>query len=284
MPYSVNVIKLLEKVDPSTREVLIAVLEEIEKQRQVTVTKTEFNELKDIVNELAQAHLRSEKRLAGIEKTLNELAEAQKKTEQRVNELAEAQKKTEQRLDELAEAQKKTEQRVNELAEAQKKTEQRLDELAEAQKKTEEELKKLIREHRKSREQIGGLSHTIGYLLEDRAYIGLGPLMERDLGVKLVTPLKRDFLEIGPGRYLEINIIGKAAQNGNKIWIVGECKTQLKKRDVDKFLKTLDKAREILGGDLLPVIVVYQASPQLQNYVKEKEIRLYFSYQLPLAS
>ena len=256
MPYSVNVIKLLEKVDPSTREVLIAVLEEIEKQRQVTVTKTEFNELKDIVNELTQAHLRSEKRLAGIEKTLNELAEAQKKTEQRVNELAEAQKKTEQRLDELAEAQKKTE----------------------------EELKKLIREHRKSREQIGGLSHTIGYLLEDRAYIGLGPLMERDLGVKLVTPLKRDFLEIGPGRYLEINIIGKAAQNGNKIWIVGECKTQLKKRDVDKFLKTLDKAREILGGDLLPVIVVYQASPQLQNYVKEKEIRLYFSYQLPLAS
>ena len=82
MPYSVNVIKLLEKVDASTREALIAVLEEIEKQRQVTVTKTEFNELTDIVNELIQAHLRSKKRLAGIEKTLNELAEAQKKTEE----------------------------------------------------------------------------------------------------------------------------------------------------------------------------------------------------------
>ncbi|AMM40908.1 hypothetical protein HS1_001104 [Candidatus Desulfofervidus auxilii] len=36
MPYSVNIIRLLEKVEPSTREVLLAVLEEIERQREVT--------------------------------------------------------------------------------------------------------------------------------------------------------------------------------------------------------------------------------------------------------
>ncbi|MFN3740214.1 MAG: hypothetical protein ACK4TF_06015, partial [Thermodesulfovibrionales bacterium] len=53
-----------------------------------------------------------------------ELAQAQKRTEQRVEELAQAQKKTEQRLEELAQAQKKTEERLEELAQAQKKTEQ----------------------------------------------------------------------------------------------------------------------------------------------------------------
>ncbi|RMG03329.1 MAG: hypothetical protein D6726_05830 [Nitrospirae bacterium] len=66
-----------------------------------TVTKTEFNELKEVVRELA---------------------EAQKRTEARVEELAEAQKKTEQRVDELAEAQKRTEEEIKKLATGLKQT------------------------------------------------------------------------------------------------------------------------------------------------------------------
>ncbi|WP_461833383.1 hypothetical protein [Desulfothermus sp.] len=233
MPYSANVIRLLEKVEPSTREVLIAVLEEIERQREESVTKKEFNELKDIVFD-------------------------------------------------LAEAQKKTEQRVNELAEAQKRTEQRLNELAEAQQRTEQELKKLIGEHRKTREQLGGLAHTVGYILEDRAYVGLPPLLEKEKNIKLISPLKRDYLEIGPGKYVELNIIGKAKRNGNTIWVVGECKTQLKKRDVDNFLKTISKVKDFIGTEIFPVLVTYQSSPPVQRYVKEKGIDLYFSYQFPI--
>lgn len=59
--------------------------------------------------------------------------------------LAEAQKRTEERVGELAQAQKQTEQRVDELAQAQKRTEQRLDQLAQAQQKTELELHLLIK-------------------------------------------------------------------------------------------------------------------------------------------
>ncbi|GAB6163830.1 hypothetical protein JCM12298_29900 [Desulfothermus naphthae] len=102
---TVNLFKKLETVEPGLRGVLLAILEEIEKQQKERVTKDEFRELREIVAELAQA-------------------------------------------------QKKTEDRVKELAEAQKRTEQRLNELAEAQKKTEEELKKLVSEHRKTREQL----------------------------------------------------------------------------------------------------------------------------------
>ncbi len=281
MPVSIAFIRELENIDPKLRHVLLKMLEELERQREECVTKKEFNELKAIVKELAEAQRNTEQRLS-------ELAEAQKKTEQRLSELAEAQKKTEQRLNALAEAQKKTEQRldtltekVNELAEAQKKTEQRLNELAEAQKKTEQELKKLIGEHRKTREQLGGLAHTVGYLLEDRAFIGLPPLLEREKGIRLISPLKRDYIEIAPGRYVEINIIGKAERNGHEIWIIGECKTQLKKKDVDKFLKTLNEIKELLGQEVFPVLVTYQAPPQVQRYVKEKGLDLYFSYQFP---
>ncbi|MDW8319399.1 MAG: hypothetical protein RMN53_16335, partial [Anaerolineae bacterium] len=81
---------------------------------------------------------------------VQELAEAQKRTEQRVEELAEAQKRTEQRVEDLAEAQKRTEQRVEDLAEAQRQSEARLTrletvvaELAEAQRQSEARLTRL---------------------------------------------------------------------------------------------------------------------------------------------
>jgi len=88
MPYSVNIIRLLEKVEPSTREVLLAVLEEIERQREVTVTKKEFNELKEIVKDLGQ--------------TVKELAEAQKKTEAELEKLVGEHCKTREQFGGLA--------------------------------------------------------------------------------------------------------------------------------------------------------------------------------------
>ncbi len=98
MPYSTNIIKLLDKIEPSLRQVLVAILEEIERQREETVTRKEFKELHQIVAELAEAQKRTEARVA-------ELAEAQKGSEERltrledmVAELAEAQKRTEEEL------------------------------------------------------------------------------------------------------------------------------------------------------------------------------------------
>ena len=179
-------------------EVLFRVYEELTQ----AVTKKEFNELRVVVHELA---------------------EAQKRTEARVEELAEAQKRTEARVEELAEAQKRTEARVEELAEAQRKTETRLDalagkveELAEAQRKTEKELAKLAFEHRKTREQLGGLAHTVGYRLEDEAIWALPHLLKRDFGLIVIGTLKRTWLEISEGKYIELNVWGDAERNGQR--------------------------------------------------------------------
>ena len=241
---------------------------------------TKFNhnshELAEAQRQLTEAQRRTEQRL-------NELVEAQRRTEQRVRELAEAQKGSEERLTrleksvaELTEAQKQTEQRLNELAEAQKQTEQRLNELAEAQKRTEEELRKLAIDQKRTREELGGLTHTVGYVLEDRAYMGLPRLLRKDFGVK-VEGLKRDF---GPGKWEEINLVGKGLKDHRSIWILGECKAQLKKRDVDQFLKKLSRMEEAFPGEKILVAVTYQTSPQVQEYAKSKGIHLYFSYQL----
>ena len=233
MPFSVSVIRLLEEVDPSLRKVFMAFLEEVDRRVGESVTKKEFNELRAVVCE-------------------------------------------------LAEAQKKTEERVKELAEAQKRTEERLNELAEAQKRTEEELEKLVREHRKTREHLGGLTHTVGYILEDRAYRGLPQLLERDFGLHLLAPLRREYVELSPGRYEEVNILGRARKDGRELLVMGECKSQLKKADIDRFLRAVRRVEKVLPGERVLIVVTYQASPPVKDYAEKRGVRVYFSYEMPL--
>ncbi len=181
MSMSTRLYRKLMDLEPTLREVIFLLLEEVERQNEQLaqqVTRVEFVELTEIVaglsrsvNELVEAQKRGEERLTRLEVTVAELAEAQKRTEERLNELAEAQKRSEERLTrleatvaELAEAQKRSEERltrleatVAELAEAQKRSEERLTKvesrldrveealaaLAEAQKRSEERLTKV---------------------------------------------------------------------------------------------------------------------------------------------
>jgi len=220
--------------------------------REIRVTREEFDDLKQVVRELAQAQAR---------------------TEQRLDRLAE-------KIEELAEAQKRTEARVEELAEAQKRTEARVEELAEAQKKTEIMLARLTDEHRRTREMLGGLAHTVGYRLEDEAIWALPHLLARDFGMEIDGQLVRTFLETAPNRYVEVNIWGYGVLNGRRVAILGEAKSQLKKRDVDGFLKTMARVREISGMEVFPVLVTYQVSPKVKQAAAEKGMKVYLSYEL----
>ena len=108
----IDLVRKINKFDPDIREVLFDILNEIESQRlqqEQVVTKVEFNELKEIVKDLA---------------------EAQKRTEKKVEELAEAQKRTEKRIEELAEAQRKTEKIVQGLLKDMDEVKRRLDGLS----------------------------------------------------------------------------------------------------------------------------------------------------------
>lgn len=208
---------------------------------------------------------------------LNDLVKASDFNELKgiVAELATAQK-------ELAEAQKRTEERINELAEAQKRTEERLNELAEAQRKTEEELRKLIGEHKKTREELGDLSHTAGYVLEDRAMAGLPKLLKNEYGIEIIKPFIRKQFKIKGERMIEVNILGKGKKNGKEIWIIGEAKSQLKKKNVDEFIKKWTVLDKLFPGEKFYLIVTYSTSEDIENYAKEKNIKVYYSYQFPL--
>ena len=279
MPISVALMRKLDMVSPEIKDVFLSFVEEVEQSREEAVTKSEFNELKEIVRELTEAQKKTEQ-------TINELAQAQKKTEQTINELAgvqpkteerldrleiavqelvEAQKRTEQRVNELTQAQKKTEQTVNELTQAQKKTEQTVNELAQAQKKTEEEVRKLTIEHRRTRQQVGGLSRSVAYALENEAYRNLPPFLKEKHDIEVVDRLIRFELN---GE--EINLFARAKRNGEEVVLVGEAVLRLDdKGKLKKIKKKADMVSEEYGMEVSPIVVTHFATSRIIEEAKK---------------
>ncbi len=272
-----------------TKEVYEAIVSIVDQRmREIRVTREDFDELRAVVRELAEAQKRTEARV-------EELAEAQKRTEARVEELAEAQKRTEARLDsltlrveELAEAQKRTEARVEELAEAQKRTEARLDSLAEkvellaeAQAKTEKVVQGLVKDMRSVKKQLAGLSDTVGYGLEDRAIKSLPGLLRERLSLD-VRVMDRRFLEYPDGGDDEINIYGEGVLDDKPAYVIGESKAQLGRKDVGRFRKLIERVRKHLDGFVIPLLVVYSVRPEVERYALKNipDILIIKSYEL----
>ena len=197
-----------------------------------------------------------------------------------VKDLAVAQRRTEQRLEELAVAQRRTEQRLEELAVAQRRTEQRLEELAEAQRRTEEEIGTLTKNVKRIHKDFGGLSHTVGFTLEDSSYKALPQLLEADFGIKIKDRLLRRFIEYPGGEIEEVNIFGRGLREGKEITILGEAKAQLSNKDIDRFLKKVERLSRVVKGEKFLLAVTFMvARPSVLKYAEEKNIKIYHSYE-----
>ncbi len=261
------------------------------------VRADDFNELKGIVKELAEAQQRTEQRVEDLAETqqrteqrVEDLAEAQQRTEQRVEELAEsqqhlveAQQRTEQRVEDLAkaqqhlvEAQQRTEQRVEELAEsqqhlveAQQRTEQRVEELAESQQHTEHALQQLARQMGGLARQVGGMSDRMGGDLEEVAAIMVHDVLEHEFGWQ-IDELDRAW-QMWNGEEEESDVFGQAhdpLRPDTTLWIVGEVKFNLTIRDVERFTFLLARAARHLEGEIVPVCFSYRVRPSVREATK----------------
>lgn len=251
-------------ITPHIKRQIIDIIDE--RIAKVHVTKEDFSELKSIVRDLAEAQKRTGERL-------EELAEAQKRTEVRLEELAEAQKRTEVRVEELADAQKRTESRLEELALAQK-------ELAQAQKRTEEEVKKLAEGLQDTRIHLGGLYRSFSYAFENEAYRNVPRLLQEQYGYEIKEKMVR--AEVGDK---EINFFCKAERNGKQIYIVGESKVRLdegkwRKEIYDELEDKVKAVREVYGDVVIqPILVTHFATKGFIDEAKEKGIIVIQSYE-----
>lgn len=253
MPYSAKILKGLDELDPKVKVVILDLLEEIEKNIRETVKRNDFDELKAALTELT--------------KSVHELTEAQKKSEERIN-------KIEIAISELTEAQKRTEQRVNELAEAQKKTEEKIKELAEAQRRTEDRLNELAKIQQTTIDRLEGISNSVGYSLENNAYKSLPVLLKKE-GIDVDGKIIRRYYEEN-----QINIWGYGRKNDETILILGEVKVRPSKKEINKFIRIVDKITKKEKRRAFTVFIAHDYHPDIEKYLNEKGIKYYWSYEL----
>lgn len=261
--FSTALMKKIDTLEPELKDVLIIFAGEIEENSQkFEVDKKEFSELKEIVRELTHA---------------------QKRTETRVQELTQAQMRTEKRVEELTHAQKRTEKRVEELAHAQKITEVKVGELAEAQKNTEHELRTLTVTVKNIQVQLGGLSMAVGYGIKDKIMPYIFDFGKKEFGVDVVL-VDRKNIEHPDGRYDEINIYAEGTKNGRPLFLLGECKAQPGKKDVDKFAGVAERVKKTIPGEYYLFMVGYQFQPEVIAYINDAypHIRMYKSFEFEL--
>ncbi len=175
-------------------------------------------------------------------------------------------------MEQLTEAQQRTEERLDSLTE-------RVEQLAVAQQKTEVVIQKLTRRVDDISKELGGISNTIGYRLEDESFPVLKRILKEQFGIE-VSQLYRRNIVYSSTRFDEINIYGEGAENGRKIIVIGESKAQFGPRDVDKFLKLLKRVREFLNADLFPLAIAYHFHPVAEEKLKTQNIPYFWSYQL----
>ncbi len=185
-----------------------------DRMREIKVVREGFDALRAVVDdlaryqrELAAAQARTEERVGRLEAAVEKLAEAQARTDEAIKSLAAAQARTEERvgrleaaMEKLAAAQARTEERVGKLEAATEK-------LMAAQARTEDALRNLA-------VQVGKLSETVGFGLEDVAHVMLPAYLERHYQIKLAGPLGEELdrkffigtdgwpLEVRVGRHL----------------------------------------------------------------------------------
>jgi len=269
---------------------------------QELVKTGDFNELKEIVRDLATAQRHTELNVAELAQTqqrtelrLEELAQAQQRTELRLEGLAQAQQRTEFRLEELAQAQQRTELRLEELAQAQQRTESRLEELAErteqgmaelrqAQQRTEVALAEMARAIGGMGRELGGLSRGMSYALENEAYRSLPAYLEREYGIKLTNRIVRADVA---GQ--EINFLAQGEQNGEPVYLVGEAKLQIDERRENRRgayevfdqleRQTRAVAEQNPGYRIVPLLVTHYARPALLREAESRGVLVVQSFE-----
>jgi hypothetical protein len=129
---------------------------------------------------------------------------------------------------------------------------------------------------------LAGLEKVPICLLANDAYESLPPLLEQDYGVRVLTPLIRDFIEDDQGNEYEVDILGEAERDGEQLVIVGKCKIRLSEQDVDRFLHCeLKPVQQIFSGrTLFPVMVAHAVTTKrVHQHAQEQGVALYLSYQ-----
>ncbi len=149
----------------------------------------------------------------------------------------------------------------------------KVEELAEAQERTDLKIEKI-------QQDLGGISHSIGFSLENTAYKALPSLLKREQYIDIKGRLLRKYYVYVDGTEEQIDVYGEGInKDGNKIYIIGEGKYQLGKKDIIKFLKKIERLKKEIREEIFPLMLTHIVTPDVERFLEEKHISCYLSYE-----
>ena len=266
--------KLQSAFEPQQAEVL---LEVISLSYNNLVKVSDFTELKAIVQELAESQ-----KAMGI---------AQDKTSGQIENLTAAQNKNSSQIENLTAAQNKNSSQIENLTAAQNKNSSQIEnltaaikELAIAQQRTEKQVAKLTSATSDIRSEIGGMSRSMSYALENEAYRALPAFLLDKHGIEVTERLIR-----APVNNEEINFFGRAVRDGKPVLIVGESKQRLderrsSKREEDRIFSQLETKANIVRAahpdeEIALLLITHYARPEFLRTAAERGIIVVQSFE-----
>ncbi len=231
------------------------------------VKVSDFSELKAIVQDLAE----SQKAMGASQEAMGKSQEAMGKSQEAMGKTQEAMGKTQEAmgktLQDLAESQKAMAITVEENSSQIRDLTGVVKELAVAQLRTEAEVEKLTFAVGDIRSEIGGMSRSMSYALENEAYRALPAFLLENHGIELTERLIRTSVNDE-----EINFLGRAVRDGRPVLIVGESKQRLderrsSKREEDRIFSQLEAKAEAVRAaypdeEITLLLITHYARPE----------------------
>jgi hypothetical protein len=156
---------------------------------------------------------------------------------------------------------------------------EKMSKLIDAQMQLEDSLAKLLGRMKTTEERIEWIFSSIGFTIEDKSLKALPELLKRE-GITVEGNLVRRYYKIGD-EYNQLNIYGWGRKDGEKILILGEIKTRVSRKEINEFIKLADKVKKSEGNPtVFLVFVAYDYRPEIEEYLKEKGIKYFWSYEL----
>ncbi|RZN60882.1 MAG: hypothetical protein DSO07_05050 [Thermoproteota archaeon] len=185
-----------------------------------------------------------------------------------LNTLTENVNKLTSNISALTEAQKKLTESLNTLT-------QRVDSLEQSHIKLTESLNTLTQRFDSLAKEVGSLSSTIGFGLEDIAKVVVPGWLYRHEGIEVELERKIIYVD---GEEIDLNLYGEGVKNGKKIVVIGEAKHRIYGDDVKKFHRNSEKARKVIKGEIYKLMFGFLIHPSAEKEAEKRGIRVIASY------
>ena len=173
-------------------------------------------------------------------------------------------------VEELAEAQKRTEHRVEQLAETQLEMQHAITELG-------TQVTGLTRQVGDLAKQVGGLSNAVGANLEDFACELVPELLEKYWRLA-TTSAGPEQLALADGTVREFDVVVRGTIDDRPVVVVCETKATVSTTEVSKFLRIVEKVRAAHPGeDVRPLFFGYKANAAARALIVEAGAAMVFT-------